>query len=386
MTTRIRSTGLSIAELAEIRELFPIVKDYTFLNSASMAPLPTPSATAVSQFVAELSSMAYLGMEKWIETIGATRKKAATLIGAKPNEIAFIRNTSDGVSLVASGLDLKRGDEVIINDLEFPSNVYPWLNLMRKGVVVKTVKSEGGRVTEDMIAIKVTSRTKVIAISTVQYSSGYRADLSAIGALAREANAWFFVDAIQSLGLIPLDVKEHNIDFLACGGHKWLCAPEGIGIFYVDEKNLDALTPTRVGWHSVVNAIDFGNIDFTLKPDAERFEEGTANRAGIFGLLASLETVTAHGVSNNFAHVLGLNDRLYQGLEKAGCEILSPVESDKERSGITIFSTGSDEKNRLLSKKLNAANILVIHRGAGIRVSPHFFNNNDDIDRLIKAL
>ena len=368
-------SGYSKSELAEIRGLFPILKSYTFLNSASMAPLPIPARDAIASFTNELSETAYLGMERWMERINSTRATAAALVGADSDEIAFIRNTSDGVSLVASGLRLGKGDEVIINDLEFPSNVYPWLNLESKGVVVHIVKSEQGRVTPELIAAKISERTKVIAISTVQYKTGYRADLAAIGALAKDAGALFFVDAIQSLGLIPIDVKKYGIDFLSCGGHKWLCGPEGIGIFFIDKKNIEKLELMRVGWHTVENAIDFGNIDFTIKKNAERFEEGTANLAGIFGLKASLDTIMARGVERNFAHVLGLNKLLAKGLKSRGAIIDSPVEHEEELSGITIFTTGSKEKDATLAKKLDEERILVIDRGAGIRVSPHFFNS-----------
>ena len=379
-------SGYSEAELAEIRGFFPILGSYTFLNSASMAPLPTPARDAISRFTEELSETAYLGMEQWLARIDATRATAATLVGAEKDEIAFIRNTSDGVSLVASGLRLNKGDEVIINDLEFPSNVYPWLNLESKGVIIRTVKSEQGRVTPELIAAQISNRTKVIAISTVQYSTGYRADLSAIGALAREAGALFFVDAIQSLGLIPIDVKKHGIDFLSCGGHKWLCGPEGIGVFYIDKENIEELDLLRVGWHTVENAIEFSNIDFVIKKSAERFEEGTANLAGIFGLKASLDTIMERGVERNFAHVVGLNKLLAEGLKNRGAVIDSPRDDPEELSGITIFTTGSKEKNAALAKKLEKERILVINRGAGIRVSPHFFNSSEDIERLIETV
>ena len=355
---------------------------YTFLNSASMAPLPAISRDSMTELLAEQSDRAYLGMEKWKSTVNETRSLAARITGASTDEIAFIRNTSDGVSLVASGYPWKEGDEVIINDLEFPSNVYPWLNLQRLGVKVVTVKSRGGRVTVDSIAEAVTPRTRMVAISTVQFSTGYRADLAALGRLAREKGFLFFVDAIQSLGLLPMDVKKLNIDFLSCGGHKWLCAPEGIGIFFCDRARLDTLNLTRVGWNTVADSLNFGKIDFVVKPDAGRFEEGTVNLVGIYGLRESLKLVMSMGIERNEAHVLHLNEKLAEGLRSKGYSVLSPFD-ENERSGILIFSAADPADNKRIAKKLNDAGILIIERGAGIRVLPHFFNTADDIDRLL---
>ncbi|VAX22371.1 Cysteine desulfurase, partial [hydrothermal vent metagenome] len=275
-------------ESVSIRESFPALTAMTFLNAAGMTPLASPGRDAMVALLDEISQSVYLKMDEWNDRTKQARDASAGLIGASGREIAFIRNTSDGVSLVASGLGLKSGDEVIINDLEFPSNVYPWLNLQRLGVVVKTVKNEDGIVTIDSIAKAITPRTKIVAISSVQYLSGHRTDLNALGALTRDKNVLFFVDAIQSLGAFPLDVKQSGIDFLSCGGFKWLCGPMGSGIFFCDEKRLDDLELSRVGWNSVINGEDFSNIDMTFKDDARRFEEGSPNLAGIYGLHESI--------------------------------------------------------------------------------------------------
>ncbi len=368
-----------------IRQNFPILGEYTFLNSASMAPLPLETSNVMANLLTELTEQAYLNMESWDKTIAQTRALAAKITGGSYEEMAFIRNTSDGVSLVASGLPLKAGDEVIINDLEFPSNVYPWLNLEKKGVIVKIVKSRGGRVETESIAREVTANTKIVAISTVQFSTGYRSDISRLGQLAREKNFLLFVDAIQSLGLIPMDVKAMNIDFLSCGGHKWLCAPEGIGIFFCDKRNLNSLDLVRLGWNSVTDSRNFASIDFRLRPTAERFEEGSSNLVGIYGLRESLNVVMENGVENNFNHVLALNDHLAKKLLSKNYKILSPL-GENERSGILVFSSRNRGDNAALAKKLQKNGVLVIERGGGIRVSPHFFNTIDDIDKLIDTI
>ncbi|MGK7344917.1 MAG: aminotransferase class V-fold PLP-dependent enzyme [Candidatus Nitrospinota bacterium M3_3B_026] len=372
-------------ESAKIRSNFPMLAGYTFLNSASMAPLPAPSRDAMSALLAGQSERGYLGMEEWKKKAAETRALAAKITGAGEDEVAFIRNTSDGVSLVASGYPWREGDEVIINDLEFPSNVYPWLNLERLGVIVRVVKSENGRVTLDAIRAALTPRTRIVAISSVQFSTGQRTDLAALGQMAREEGFFLFVDAIQSLGLIPMDVKGLNIDFLACGGHKWLCAPEGIGIFFIDRKEMGLLRLTRVGWNTVADCHNFGKIDFTIRPGAERFEEGTPNLVGIYGLAESLRLVMSMGVEHNFSHVLALNEKLVDGLKSKGYKVLSPMGAE-ERSGILIFSAPDPERNGEILKKFAESKILVIERGDGIRVSPHFFNTFEDIEKLLGEL
>lgn len=375
----------SSAQSDKIRADFPMLSEYTFFNSAGMTPLPVPTRDAITAHVSDLTARSYLGMPEWKITIDDARKLAAQITGAAVEEIAFIRNTSDGVSLVASGYRWKPGDEVIINDLEFPSNVYPWLNLQQRGVVVKTVKSENGRVTVDAIAREVTDKTRIVAISTVQFSTGYRADLAAIGQLAKDKGFLFFVDAIQSLGLIPMDVKAYGIDFLSCGGHKWLCATEGIGIFYCDKNRLDTLDVTRAGWHTVVNCYDFSTIDFRIKNNAERFEEGTPNLAGIYGLRESLKLVMAHGVERNMEQAFALNERLCDGLRSKGMTIVSPRDTAAESSGIVIFTTGDKDKNSALMERFRAEKVLLIDRGAGIRAATHFFNNIDDVEKMLAA-
>jgi len=368
-----------------IRSQFPIFEKYVFLNAASLSPIPQATRMAMADVALEIGLSAYLGSEKWKTRVAQTRKLAAGLVGGGEGEVAFIRNTSDGVSLVASGFPFAQGDEVVINDLEFPSNVYPWLNLRSKGVTVRIVKSVDGRVTPDMIAREVTAKTKIVAISTVQYATGYRADLAALGQMARDRGFLLFVDAIQSLGALPMDVKKYGVDFLSCGGHKWLCAPEGIGVFYCAKERLDLLRLTRVGWNTVNDPYNFGNIDFTPKPSAGRFEEGTPNLFGIYGLCESLKTVTAYGIGRNEAHIFSLTTLLAENLRSRGYTVMSPM-GEGERSGILIFTAKDKNANASIVKRLNSAGVLVMERGAGIRVAPHFFNTAQDIQKLLSEL
>jgi selenocysteine lyase/cysteine desulfurase len=349
-----------------------------------MSPLPDPCRLAMNGLIEDIGKRAYLNMDNWIKTIALARKNVSELIGAFPEEVAFIKNTSAGVSLVASGLNFSEGDEVVINDIEFPSNVYPWLYLKNKGVKIVLVKSEKGRIAPEAIKHAVTPRTKVVAISSVQYISGYRAELAKIGEICRANRSLFFVDAIQSLGVIPMDVKSCGIDFLSTGGFKWLCGPTGIGVFYCNKTRLGNLTLNNIGWNTVINSQDYANILFEPKPDAMRFEEGSPNIIGIYGLNESIKLLKAVGIANIERHVLELTDYLVERLLSMNFIIFSP-RKDGEKSGIVTFSTKEKEKLTILEKKLFAENILVVNRGNGIRVSVHGFNNMKDIDRLIEV-
>ncbi|MBF0170350.1 MAG: aminotransferase class V-fold PLP-dependent enzyme [Nitrospinae bacterium] len=372
------------AESTLIRRSFPMLAEYTFLNAASMTPMPEPTAEAIARFGEGAARSAYLNMPQWMATVAETRRQSAALIGCAPEEVAFIRNTAEGGSKVAGGFRWRAGDEVIVNDLEFPSNVYPWLNLERtRGVKVVTVQSVGGRVPVASIEAALTPKTRMVAISSVQFTTGFRADLPALAELLRGKGVRLFVDAIQSLGLVPMEAKEWGIDYLACGGHKWLCATEGIGLLYCAKERMEELDLVTAGWHTVADELNFTKIDFTLKPDAQRFEEGTPNLVGIHALNASLSLVMERGVERNFAHVLSLTDRLIDGLRAKGYDIVSPIENDGERSGIVIFAPRDRAALAPLARRLEEANVMVIPRGIGIRVSPHFYNTTEDVEKML---
>ena len=376
---------LTPQESVKIRESFPALKDLIFLNSASVTPFPKQCRDALNKTNDQRLNSAYLELPGWERLISEARAMAASMMGCSPEETAFVKNTAQGLSFVASGLDLKPGDEVIVNDLEFPSNVYPWLNLERKGVKVTIAKSSGGRITPDMIAPLVTARTRVLAISSVQYATGYRADLASLGQMARDKGFLLVVDAIQSMGVIPMDVKALGIHFLSAGGFKWLCGPIGTGMFFCDGKMLDSLSLITAGWNSVKNAGQYDVIDFTLRETAQRFEEGSGNFSGTIGLLESMKLLTGVGIGKIESHALDLNLYLAERLKSRGLEVLSSME-DGERSGILIFKPQEGQSPESVFKGLESRNILVSPRGGGVRVSPHFFNTTEDMDRLLEVL
>jgi selenocysteine lyase/cysteine desulfurase len=257
------------------------------------------------------------------------------------------------------------------------------LNLERKGVKARPIPSTGERVLIEDIERLMDGNTRLVAISSVQYSNGYRMDLKRLGAICRTRNILFCVDAIQSLGLIPMDVQDCHIDFLSADAHKWLLGPEGIGIFYCRRELAGKLNPPLIGWKSVQKELDFDHPRFLLKGDALRFEEGSQNLAGIFGLGAAVELLQEVGIRNIEEHVLGIGDVIIQEAQKRGFAVLTPALRTERGGNITIaggFEPGA------LRDGLRDRGIMVNVRGGGIRISPHFYNTGEDIERLFTSI
>ena len=312
------------------------------------------------------------------------REKVADFVGAKRSEIASVRSTSHGLSLVAEGLHWKEGDNVITAGCEFPANIYPWMNLKRRGVETRLVEPRNGEIHIDDLLGKMDSRTRLVSLSWVEYQNGFRNNLEVIGSLCRERGIYFCVDGIQGVGALPLNLSELPVDFLSADGHKWLLAPEGIGFLYISERVMDQIHPVIVGWHSVKNALNFEQIDFTLREDARKFEEGSASMMGIFALGAAVDLLAEVGIHRIWERIHSLTDHAISGLRKKGYQILSPLDEEK-RSGILTF--GSDRYSPAqLFQTLTKANIVVALRGGGIRISPHFYNTEDESEKLLSHL
>ncbi|MDE0087868.1 MAG: aminotransferase class V-fold PLP-dependent enzyme, partial [Candidatus Poribacteria bacterium] len=269
--------------------------------------------------------------------------------------------------------------------VEFPANVYPWWSLKeRYGVQTRMVPERDGRIHLEDIIEAIDERTRVVTISHVEFASGYRNDIKAIGEICRERDVWFVVDAIQSLGAIEVDVKSSHIDILAADGHKWLLAPEGAAIFYCAKDKLERLINTNVGWASVVNPREFLDYDLTQKPDATRFEEGSYNSIGLYGLKAAIDLLLEIGVSNIETRILELTSGLIKGLNAKGYRVITP-KSDSERAGIVVFESDHYTPAELFTL-LNERNIITAERGSGVRVSPHFYNTELEIADLLETL
>ena len=370
-------------DLGRAREEFPIVEEAVFLNHAAAGPIPRRSQEAMAGVIADYVRHALLHKADWDARTRRVREQGARLLNARPDQIAFIKNTSEGLSLAANGIDWRPGDNAVVPADDFPSVVYPWLNLAGQGVETRRVAAREGRVLVDDIRDAIDSQTRAVAISTVQFKSGFRCDLAAIGALCREHDLLFVVDGIQSLGALALDVRACGIDIVAADAHKWLLGPTGIGLFYCSDRALARLKVRTVGWLSVADPFQF-HYRLDLLPDARRFEPGSENSIGIYGLGGTLDLIEECGIAAIEDRVLGLTDLLCDGLLRKGYRIASP-RGERERSGIVIFTSPAHPTDDLFAR-LSAERIVVSVRGGGIRVSPHYYNSEAEIEQLLACL
>ena len=367
------------------RSEFPVTETYIYMNHAGVAPLSRRVRDAMAGFIDDATFHGAVHTDDWAETAEACRLASAQLINADVTEIAFMKNTTQGILIAANGIDWQAGDNVVTTAVEFPANVYPWWSLKeRYSVDTRMVPERDGRICIEDIAAAIDERTRVLTISHVEFASGFRNDLAALGQLCRERDIWFVVDAIQGLGVVEVDVKSCNIDILAADGHKWLLAPEGAAIFYCADERRDQLINTNIGWASVVNPRDFLNYDLTEKPNATRFEEGSYNSIGLYGLKAAIDLLLDIGIQSIETRVLELTAQLIAGLEAKGYRVITP-KTDAERAGIVIFESEGHTPPELY-EILYAENIITAERGSGLRVSPHFYNTVSEINRLLEVL
>lgn len=371
------------AHVQRLRSLFPVTDRYIYLDHAGVAPLSTRVQDAVTGTVRSCAEIGAFGYPEWGTRIDAVRARCARLINAASSEVAFVRSTSHGLSLVARGLDWRTGDNVVYCEKDFPSNLFPWEDLGGKGVEGRKVPSRNGRIEIEDIADRMDERTRVVAVSSVQFVSGFRIDLDELGALCRKRGALFCVDAIQSVGVIPLDVRSSKIDFLSADAHKWLLGPEGIGIFFCRQGLAEKLAPALVGWKSVKKAFSFEQPELELRTDALRFEEGSPNLLGIMGLGAAVELLLEIGVENVSERVLSLGDRIIGEAVKRGFDVLTPKERGERGGAVTFRGPFAPESVR---DALRDRGILVNVRGEGLRVSPHVYTTEEEIGRSFAAI
>jgi selenocysteine lyase/cysteine desulfurase len=373
-------------------EAFPILKQCDFFNHAGVAPLPHVGAEALRAFAAQTETKAYIG-SGWHADIEKLRQSAAILINCHRDEIAFVKNTSEGISIVANGLDWQFGDKIVTTGVEYPANIYPWMETVRRyGVKLVMVEEEdvsenGTRhvPVEKILEAAGDPRTKLVSLSHVEYASGQRHDLQRIGEFCRQRNIRFCVDAIQSLGVLPMDVKAMGIDYLSADGHKWLLGPEGAGLFYCRRELLEHTRPLMVGWMNVVDALDYGNYDYTLRADAGRFECGSYNVPGLLAFKASLELLQSVGIDAIANRVKLLGDLLADGLEKKKYRLISPRGGD-EWSGIISFVSPRHSHEKIFLELRKQHRIELAVREGRLRCSPHFYNTEEQIHRVLDLL
>lgn len=380
---------------ATIRSWFPGTRHRAYFNAAAASLLPVQVKEAIDSVTAGWIEKGILCWASDMARVEETREAAADLVGCAPREIALVSNTAEGISRVAAGIDWKEGDEVVLGDLEYPANVYPWAAQQRRGARLRWVRSDEGRLDAGRLIDAIGSRTRVLAVSMVQFGSGYRVDLDALGEACRSSGVLLVVDAIQGLGVFPLDVKKIGIGALATDGRKWLMGPAGAGFLFVDEERIPEIRPVSAGALSVRNPNDFlqyvdrtdgqGRIglDAMLREGAGRYEPGYPNVCGMAGLGAALTVGAEIGRDVIHGRVTSLVGRLVDALAARGWPVYGPAVKE-ERSGIVSFSVDADADR--ISGELDRSGYSLAVRDGRLRVSPHVYNTEGEIDGLLARL
>lgn len=366
---------------------FPICRNKIFLAHAAVTTLPRAVADAMQQYV-ETSATSHQEDEQTWRDIKATRTAAAALVGAHADEIALLGPTSLGLSLFANGLEWKEGDEVVCYADDYPANVYPWVDLRRRGVVVHLLRPElPGEITLDLVESVLTERTKLVALASAHFFSGYRINVSAIGERLHQRGILFAVDAIQTIGAFPFDST--HIDFLSADAHKWMLGPCAIGIVMVKRQQFDRLRPTLLGSWNVYSPGFIAQENIRFMPTAQRYEPGVLNFAGVYGMKAGLELIQGVGIDRIATRLLQLKAYLVAKLEGLGFEIVGPREGPAAHSITTCHHPNAD--HAALHAKLAEAGVVCSLRQdrAGVsylRFSPHFYNTEEEFDRVASVL
>lgn len=369
-----------------MRSLFPVTERAIYFNHAAISPPPITTIQAVEAQLKDVNQNGSANFRSWLAVKEQARQLLASLLGARPEQVAFVRNTSDALSTVANGLAWKPGENVVTFSHEFPSNVYPWLRLRdASGIEVRMCEERRGRIDLAEFESLVDQHTRVIAISHVQYASGFRADLERLGRLARRHDALLVVDAIQALGVIPTDVEAELIDVAAGGGHKWLLSPEGVGYLYLSDRALERIQPTLVGWVSVPDPDDYLNFEQGWNCGALAWETGTGPASLIHGFKASLELLSRIGVQNIANYLEELTDYLCEALKARNYNVVSS-RAPGEKSQIVCLEPYKGWSAMKLYAHLKERKIITAPRIDRLRIAPHLYNTSTEVDEVIGAL
>ncbi len=361
-------------------KLFPVAKSDIYLNHAAISPMSIKVVEAIQMATTKRSAGAVDTFGTMLEAKEGLKKNISALINCHPDDIAIIGNTSEGFNWLVNGLHWQKGDHILLVEGEFPSNVYPFMNLESQGVAIDFVPTRNGMIHVEDIEKKITYSTRLLSISFVEFFNGFRNDLDTIGQLCDSRNVLFSVDGIQGVGAIPLNVKEAKIDFLSNGGHKWLMAPMGCGFMYIKPQLRAKLRPVFAGWLSVKDSWNFDEYQLDFLEDSGRFEIGTPNFLGIIGARASTELLVEADPEHIIQHLLHLGDGLISGLESIGMTYLGSREP-MHRSGIYTFTADRAEE---LFTYLSQNHVHVALRKGAIRISPHFYNQSAEIEQAIE--
>lgn len=405
---------MTLDEITSIRKRFPITERCVYLDHAFVGPLSRDAAEAVKRTTEEHECSAALAFEKLIGEAEEVRGLFASFIGADSKEIAMVDTTSMAISIIASGIRWKAGESVVIPENEYLSNVYPWANLARRGVELRKVSCPDGRITVDALISACDKTTRVVAVSWVQFANGYRADIAALGEACRSRGILLVVDANHAVGALAIDVHSLPIDALATQSFKWMLSPFNVGWLYLRRDLLDSIEPFAVGPLSANPDRSFLHQTLQLRLDCGRFETGVPNFSGIAGVGASLKLLMSVGIEPIEKRVLHLSDYLEEGLTRRDYQVLTVRNDPKEKSGILVFRHkrpevalsklksrlnnddvkrskgldrhGDDPRHLGLLHELLADGIVVSMREGALRVSPHFYNTEQEIDQLLEAL
>lgn len=362
------------------REQFPVTERLIYLNHAAVAPLCRPAAEAMQGLARDALDFGSEHYQSWLDAYEALRAATARLINATPAEIAIVKNTSEGIATVATGIAWRPGDIVVAFQEEFPANFYPWKRLEARGVEVRWLS-----VFDDLDRIdQACQGARLLAVSFVQYLSGYRVNLRKIGEICARRGCFFLVDAIQGLGAFPIDVRAAHIDALSADGHKWLLGPEGCGVLYIRRERQDEIEPVEFGWTNVAKYYDYSSRDMALRTDAGRYECGTLNTIGCFGLRASIGFLLDVGIENVTPAVQALGDRVHDGVTALGFETLGCRTPETGAGIVTFRKPGVD--NHAIVRRLKDAGIVTAPRQGWVRTAPHFYIAPEEIDRMIAEL
>lgn len=370
----------------KIRALFPATQKYTYLNSAAVSPMPSLSVEAVYSQLKDASENGTVNFGDWVATKNRARTLAAKMLNVRAEQIAFMRNTSDGFSTVANGLRWQKGDNIVTFAKEFPANFYAWRRIRDAfGVELRLCPERNGRIDLEEFINLIDADTKIVSISAVQFASGFRACLEKIGEAARRRDALFAVDIIQGFGAVEFDLPAQLVDIASGASHKWLCAPEGCGILYLSERARERIEPTLVGWISVEEPWDFDDFEQDFKPNALAWESGTGGSALFYGLEQSLKLLHETGAERIENYLKDLTDYLCELLAGKNYEIVSSREKG-EKSQIVCIKHRNGLTSNEIAAHLQNKNIIVSPRGDRIRIAPHFFNNREEIETLVSEL
>lgn len=370
----------------ELRALFPLTERLIYFNHAAISPPPITTIRAVEAQLSDVHENGSTNFRSWLAVKEDARKLLANLLGARAEQVAFVRNTSDALSTVANGITWHAGDNIVTFSREFPSNIYPWLRIRDVfGVEVRMCEERNGRIDLSELESLIDDHTRIVAISHVQYASGFRTDLTRLGQVAHRHDALFVVDAIQALGVVPTNVVAEFIDVAAGGSHKWLLAPEGVGYLFLSDRARERIQPTLVGWTSVPDPEDYLNFEQGWNRGTLAWETGTGPAALLHGFKASLELLHNSGIQKISNYLEELTDYLCERLTGKNYEVVSS-RAPGEKSQIVCIRHQAGLSSMALYHHLNQRNIITAPRGDRLRIAPHFYNTATEVDQFVAAL